>query len=228
MTGPSSTLGAEVQTSAPGARHRVAVLVGVVLTAVIFLLLGWFLGVRDAPPGTTSAEAGFSRDMQVHHDQAVLMAFLIRDRTDDEEVRSLAFDIATSQAQQSGQMHAWLVLWDVSQASPEPSMAWMVRPVPGEAGHEHETEASGGIPDDMPGYASAEDLARLEAADGVEAERIFLELMIEHHRGGVEMAEAVLLRARHPAVLTLARSIVMAQESEIALMEGMLAERAAL
>ena len=61
----------------------------------------------------TSAAAGFARDMQVHHAQAVQMAMVVRDRTTDADVRLLAYDIALSQQHQIGQMYAWLTLWDL-------------------------------------------------------------------------------------------------------------------
>ena len=50
------------------------------------------------PPGETSAEVGFSRDMQVHHAQAVEMAMEIYRKTEDPEVRVLSYDIATGQS----------------------------------------------------------------------------------------------------------------------------------
>jgi uncharacterized protein (DUF305 family) len=78
----------------------------------------------------------------------------------------------------------------------------------------------------MPGLATSEQVAELRALEGVEAERRFLELMIEHHRGAVEMAEAVLTRSDHPVVVSLADSIVRSQQAEIDLMQDMLVERA--
>ena len=148
---------------------------------------------------------------------------IVRDLTDDPDVRLLAYDIATSQAQQSGQMFGWLATWGLSQAPSEPSMTWMTRPTL-EGGHEMGDVAMtpGGA---MPGLATAEQIASLKAATGVEAERIFLTLMIAHHKGGVEMAEAVLARSDTRVVVDLATSIVQAQTSEIGLMEDMLAER---
>ena len=46
--------------------------------------------------------------MQVHHLQGVELAMIVRDATDDHEVRLLGYDIATTQAQQAGQMYGWL------------------------------------------------------------------------------------------------------------------------
>ena len=70
--------------------------------------------------------------------------------------------------------------------------------------------------------ATAEQLASLQAATGVEAERIYLTLMIAHHLGGVEMADAVLVRSDERVVRSLAASIVKAQTSEVTYMRGLL------
>lgn len=80
--------------------------------AVIVLAAVW-LGtlVRPGPPGDTSPEAGFARDMLVHHAQAVEMAELVRFRTQDPVVRALATDIALTQQAQIGQVRGWLDVW---------------------------------------------------------------------------------------------------------------------
>ena len=211
----------------PGRRARLAI--AAVITALLLvaasLVIGRLTTPTDDRPLDHSVEAGFARDMQVHHQQAVEMAMIVRDLTDDPDVRLLAYDIATSQGQQSGQMFGWLATWGLSQAASEPSMTWMTRPtLDGGGGHDMggETMTPGGT---MPGLATADQLASLKAATGVEAERIFLTLMIAHHKGGVEMAEAVLARSDTRVVVDLATSIVQAQTSEIGLMEDMLAER---
>ena len=78
------------------------------------------LVVRPSTPGDDSAEAGFARDMQQHHAQAVDMAMTVRDLTDDPATRTLAYDITTTQRQQIGQMYGWLVSWGDSQARTGP------------------------------------------------------------------------------------------------------------
>jgi uncharacterized protein (DUF305 family) len=121
-----------------------------VLVLAVGLAGGWMLAARAADPSSTSAEAGFARDMQVHHDQAVEMALLVRDRTDDPEIRSLAYDIATSQSQQSGQMYAWLNDWGVPQARPGEVMEWMSEPtLDGSAGQRHEHQSPTSSPPSM-------------------------------------------------------------------------------
>jgi uncharacterized protein (DUF305 family) len=192
------------------------VLVG--LAALLVGVLGtlWVVQGRSSAPTDFGADAGFARDMQTHHAQAVEMALLVRDRTDDEDLRTVAYDIITSQQQQAGQMYGWLVQWGLPQTGSRPPMAW----VDGEHAAVH-ADADGV----MPGMATPAQLAELRAATGVEAERIFLRLMIAHHKGGVAMADAAVADARTPEVRTLAGAISAAQSSEIRLLQQMLDDR---
>ena len=198
------------------------------LTAIVLVAASLFIGRISAPgdgqPSDTSVEAGFARDMQRHHQQAVELAMMVRDLTDDPEIRLLAYDIATSQAQQAGQMYGWLAEWHLPQAASQPSMTWMTRPTLDGSAHDHDP-GSQHAPDSMPGLATREQIVELGTLTGVEAERDFLELMIAHHQGGVEMAEAVLARSDYPVVVDLASSIVQAQTGEITLMQELLAAR---
>ncbi|WP_225754552.1 DUF305 domain-containing protein [Actinotalea sp. Marseille-Q4924] len=206
----------------PGGR-RLPVAAAAVLAGVVGLLVGALVAgvlLRPDTPAATSVDAGFAREMQVHHGQAVQMSVLVRERTDDPAVRSLALDILLTQQNQQGQMAGWLQVWGLAQTAAGPPMQWM---------SEHDGHGSGpdgsGPPEKMPGLVSAEQLALLEAAEGREAERLFLALMIPHHQGGVEMAEYAATEASTPAVRRLASSIVTAQEAEMVLLEEMLAER---
>jgi len=216
---------------APGL-SRTRLIVVAALLVLVSLVVGVIVGRVTATgalpvPGESSAEAGFARDMQVHHGQAVEMALLVRDRSNDPEIRLLALDIATAQAQQQGQMFAWLAIWGLAQTSSEPEMDWLSRPViDGSAGHEGHGGHGGHTPGEpMPGVATFEQMQALERATGVEAERIFLTLMIAHHQGGVEMAEAVLARSTHEQVTTLANGMVMLQSKELDYMAELLADR---
>jgi len=217
-----------VETTTGFTRRRWTLVVTALVTAVMVGLAAFSIGRLTAPensrPGTTSAEAGFARDMQVHHDQGVELANIVRDRTADAPVRLLALDIAAVQGQQSGQLYGWLTEWGLPQAAREPSMTWMSRPGRTADGHEHAAAHAAGEP--MPGLATPEQIAALEAASGIEAERIFLTLMIAHHQGAVEMADAALDRASNTSVLAFSTSVKRSQAAEIDLMTGMLADRA--
>lgn len=196
-------------------RSPVAVAAAAVVAAAAGLAAGLLLAsgaLRPAVPAEGSADVGFARDMQVHHAQAVEMALLVRERTDDPELAQVALDILLTQQQQQGQMYGWLAVWGLPQASTAPPMAWA-------AGHAHAGTGDG----TMAGMATEEQMAQLRAADGTEAERLFLELMIEHHRGGVAMAEAALDRAVRPEVRRLAQAVVDSQTAEIGVLQDLLA-----
>ncbi|RFA20358.1 hypothetical protein B7R25_10260 [Subtercola boreus] len=215
---------------------RIAIAIGAVLLVAVGLIVGRVTTPSVTYPTTLSAEAGFARDMQVHHQQAIDMAMTVREQTTDPEIRQLAYDIATSQGQQAGQMYAWLNLWGLPQASPTPQMTWMTLPTLDQNASDHgmnmgSTESTPGAGDafaagaTMPGMASAADLSRLGTLTGVDAEKLFLTLMIAHHKGGVEMAKALDERSTDPNVLALANSIIKAQTSEIGYMTELLAAR---
>jgi uncharacterized protein (DUF305 family) len=182
------------------------------LVAVLVLLVSSCTG----GPGTDSPEAGFARDMATHHAQAVEMSFVVRDKSSDEALRTLAYDIIVTQSTQRGVFMGWLQAWGLPQSAPPPRMAWM-------PGHEHVTGAPGAGMPLMHGMASEEELRRLRAAQGTDAEILFLQLMIRHHEGGVIMANAVAGLTDSEAVLGSAASIRSTQNAEISAMKEMLA-----
>ncbi|CAM5509127.1 hypothetical protein SALBM311S_05698 [Streptomyces alboniger] len=172
-------------------------------------------GSSDGAPAAESADAGFARDMAVHHQQAVEMSYIVRDRTEDEEVRRLAYDIAQTQANQRGMLLGWLDLWGLPKVSADPPMAWMdMGDMP--AGKD------GAL---MPGMASNSELKKLNTLSGKQAEVLYLQLMTDHHKGGVHMAEGCVDKCTVGVEKRLAQGMVAAQQSEIDLMAGMLKER---
>ncbi|MFD3541814.1 DUF305 domain-containing protein [Streptomyces sp. NPDC058662] len=194
-------------------------------------------GAPDRVPGLRSPDAGFARDMAVHHQQAVEMSFVVRDRTQDEAVRTLAYDIANTQANQRGMMLGWLDLWGLPKVlADEPPMSWMGGGDGGgdggdgggaHAGHGsggHGAAAPGAL---MPGMATKEEMGRLGAASGRDAEVLYLQLMTDHHVGGVAMAEGCARQCVTPVERELAQGMVDAQRSELTLMADMLKRRGA-
>ncbi|MFI7286148.1 DUF305 domain-containing protein [Streptomyces anulatus] len=167
-------------------------------------------------PAENSVDAGFARDMAIHHQQAVEMSFIVRDRTDDEDVRRLAYDIINTQANQRGMMLGWLELWGLPKSAAGPPMEWM--------GHTLTPTDDGSL---MPGMATDAELAALTAAKGEKAEVLFLRLMTVHHRAGADMAQAAAGAAKTDAVRNLAAGMVRGQQSEIGLMADMLTARGA-
>jgi uncharacterized protein (DUF305 family) len=189
--------------------EQILVLLGVSIAVAAGVALIAFLITR--PPGDTSPEAGFARDMSVHHAQAVEMAEIVRDRTESEQVRILATDIVLTQQAQIGMMQGWLDMWGLPATGTEPAMAWMGHP----------TEGS------MPGMATQEQVNSLRDLPPKEMDEKFLRLMIEHHRAAIPMAEAVLEESNEPAVEELARAIASSQRAEIETMQKMLEDMGA-
>jgi uncharacterized protein (DUF305 family) len=116
----------------------------------------------------------------------------------DSEIRSLAQDIKAAQTPEIDTLNGWLTAWGAPTAM---------------AGMDHGTGD---------GMMSEGDMAALEAADGVDATRLFLEQMIQHHQGAVEMAETEVANGENPDAITLAKNIVKDQKAEIADMSARL------
>ncbi|MEU8790280.1 DUF305 domain-containing protein [Streptomyces sp. NPDC048643] len=168
-------------------------------------------------PAADSADAGFARDMAVHHQQAVEMSYIVRDRTKSTEVRRLAYDIAQTQANQRGMLLGWLDLWELPKVSADPPMTWMGM---GDM-------ASGKDGSLMPGMATNTEMKRLGTLDGKQAEVFYLQLMTDHHKGGIHMAEGCVEKCTVGVEKRLAQGMVASQQSELDLMAGLLKQRGA-
>jgi uncharacterized protein (DUF305 family) len=102
--------------------------------ALILLLVGATVGLAlsgrlgnstPATPDNSSVDAGFARDMIVHHDQGVLMAHYAEQNTTDPEIAVMAYDLGYTQTDQIGQMQGWLSLWDLPESGDGTHMGWM-------------------------------------------------------------------------------------------------------
>lgn len=197
----------------PVALRRVLVSVIVVALLVLAGTAGWLLrgspSTSVATPGVNSVDAGFARDMATHHTQAVIMAGYERDNTDNAALRVLATDMETSQNQQIGEMQGWLDVWGLARASKN-QMAWMG---PG---------MGMGPTALMPGMATPAEMDHLQTLHGKALDIDFLQLMIRHHQGGLEMAQYAVQHASEPYVRDMAESMLNSQNSEIIEMEQIL------
>jgi uncharacterized protein (DUF305 family) len=205
--------------------RRPARWIAIWLVALAVIAVGFAIGrfslFSNGPAVPNAADIGFARDMQVHHAQAIQMAMEIYRKTSDEELRIFAYDIATGQAGQRGEMYDWLVQWGLSQSG-GPMMQWMDAS-PGGSGHAMSdsaamTEEEARI---AMGMASAEEISALEGATGQEADCLFLGLLIRHHEGAIPMAEALIELGTDPRALTVAENIKTGQTAEISAMKSM-------
>jgi uncharacterized protein (DUF305 family) len=157
----------------------------------------------------TAADVRFMRDMIPHHQQALDMTTLVADRTGRNQLIELAQRIDASQRDEIAYMTEWLE----ARGEPVPDRDWRTH-----AGHHHHHG--------MEGMASEEEMEALEAAGGDDFDRLFLELMIEHHRGALVMVEELLDErgaAQDPELFEFARDVKNDQEAEIERMTAMLA-----
>jgi len=197
--------------------------IAIALAAAV--LLGAAAPAPDDRGRPNAADIGFSQDMAVHHDQAVLMARLVRDSASPSpRIRQLASQIEANQIQEIGMLRGWLVLWNQPALAPAP-MQWMHGPAgdhdPSLMGsHDMAAMSNHTVADGapMPGLASQAELDALQAAKGNEVDKLFLRMMIKHHLGGIFMMRAVQKAAALPAVRAIARNMEMEQAQEIVYM----------
>jgi uncharacterized protein (DUF305 family) len=170
-------------------------------------------GSDDGDNGATSdqtfnsADVEFAQGMIPHHAQAIDMAELVPDRSEMAEVQSLAQDIEAAQQPEIDQMSGMLEEWDEDVPDADAG---------GHADH--------GSADGMEGMMSDDDMAALGAATGAEFDRMWLNMMIEHHEGAISMSQSVLDDGVNPEVAELAEEIIEAQQAEIDQMRQLLDE----
>ena len=171
----------------------------------------------------TPADVSFVQDMIPHHQQAVEMANLVADRTNTDEVIEIAGRINKAQADEIAFMQSWLA--DRDQQVPDPNQEDEHGAHGGHEGHgaaamkTHRTHA-------MMGMATPEQMAELAKLEGRDFDRLFLQLMIPHHKGAITMVEDLLDTpgtAYDPVLYEFTNDIVADQSSEIKQMNELLA-----
>ncbi|MGI5458697.1 DUF305 domain-containing protein [Streptomyces sp. CA-249302] len=148
-------------------------------------------------------DVSFAQGMIPHHQQALEMAELAAGRAKSAQVKDLAARIEKAQDPEIRTMSGWLKAWgeDVPSAMP---------------GMDH-SAGSG-----MTGMMDAKDMTALAKASGTDFDTMFLTMMIEHHKGAVEMAESEKSKGSYDPATTLADGIVTTQTAEIKEMNQLL------
>jgi uncharacterized protein (DUF305 family) len=186
--------------------------IGAVAIAVV-AVLAYGIGVsvgRPDYPGEGSAEVGFARDMSTHHAQAVEMGMIAFQKSSRPHIRELARDIALTQQGQIGRMQGWLKIWGISPTTSAPPMAWMP---------DGQRSLEGNL---MPGMATRDEIATLDAATGDQLDILFLQYMVRHHLGGAHMVEGLLAQNPSEPMKDFAERMAFAQEREVAMMQSFL------
>ncbi|MEV4572599.1 DUF305 domain-containing protein [Nonomuraea jabiensis] len=150
------------------------------------------------PSATANAsDIKYVQDMVVHHRQALDMSLLAPSRADSPQLKSLASRIKDAQGPEIQFMTTWLR--EQQQTVPD-----------------HHAAHEG-----MPGMATPAQMEALKAAKGKDFDRMFLELMINHHLGAIKMSEQVLTSGSHIRIEELASDVSVTQAAEIRRMQQM-------
>ncbi|TXS55028.1 DUF305 domain-containing protein [Streptomyces sp. t39] len=152
-----------------------------------------------------AADVAFAEGMIPHHRQALEMSELAAGRASSAQVKTLAQEIRAAQDPEIRTLSGWLTSWGEKV------------PAPGSEGH-----AGHGAGHTMSGMMSADDMERLRTSSGAAFDAAFLSLMVEHHQGAVEMAEAQKADGSYPPARTMAEEIITAQNAEITRMKALL------
>lgn len=167
-------------------------------------------GDTPAPGAFNDADVMFAQMMIPHHEQALEMSELADGRASDPEVKALVADIEKAQDPEIRIMKSWLKAWGKPESAEE-SMPGMDH---GSGGMDH---GSG-----MSGMMSEADMKKLQAAKGTEFDRMFAEMMIEHHEGAITMAEDEQKNGRNATAKKLAADVVKTQSAEVEKFEKIL------
>ena len=161
--------------------------------------------ITGQPAGYNPDDVAFATNMIPHHQQAVELSALVPDRSTNTELIALANQISAAKQPEINVMKVFLVQWTEGTGNPTSS----------DSGH----AAHGST---MQGMVDAATMAKLESLNGAEFDKLWLESMISHHQGAIEMAKAELANGDNVDAKSLATNIVTTQEAEIGQMKQML------
>lgn len=164
----------------------------------------------SSQPGQNSAhnvqDVMFTQMMIPHHEQAVEMSDILLAKSGlSQEMTTLLNNIKKAQGPEIEKMNGWLKAWG------QPAMM-------SNSGHVGHGNGMG-----MDGMMSDADLQKLRDANATDASKLFLEQMIQHHQGAIDMALTEVSGGQNQEVVTLAKSVVADQQTEIDHMKQMLA-----
>jgi uncharacterized protein (DUF305 family) len=157
--------------------------------------------ITGQPAGYNADDVAFATNMIPHHQQAVDLSALVPDRSTDAQLVALAQQISAAQQPEINVMKVFLVQWN---ENPDTN-----------TGH-------GGHGAAMQGMVDAATMAKLQSLNGADFDKLWLESMISHHQGAVEMAKAEIANGDNVDAKDLARNVVTTQEAEIGQMKQML------
>lgn len=154
-----------------------------------------------------SADVNFVTMMIPHHAQAIELSGLVDGRSTNAELITLAGNVKNAQQPEIDTMKSMLRSWGYADDQADGN---------GHGGH-------GGHGTGMAGMVDDATMAKLKTLQGTDFDTLWLNSMIGHHQGAIEMAKAELANGQNVDAKTLAQQIITAQQGEIDQMQKMLA-----
>jgi uncharacterized protein (DUF305 family) len=167
------------------------------------------------PAGFNDQDVDFATNMIPHHQQAIEMAAMVPERSTNPAVLKLAADISAAQGPEIETLKVFLVQWKQGADTPDPSQA-------PDAHQGHDGGMQPMDPAAMQGMVDAAAIANLASLKGPEFDKLWMQSMISHHEGAIEMANAEIAGGANVDAKSLAQQIVTAQQGEITQMKQML------
>jgi uncharacterized protein (DUF305 family) len=159
--------------------------------------------ITAQPAGFNADDHAFATNMIPHHEQAIELAALAPERSTDQELIALADKISAEQQPEINALRVFLVQWN---ENPE----------------DNRSHGGGGGHGAMEGMVDDATMARLQSLQGAEFDTLWLQSMISHHQGAIEMAKAEVANGQNDDIKRMAQTMIDTQQAEINQMNQML------
>lgn len=143
-------------------------------------------------------EQQFLDTMTMHHQMAMHMASLVESRSANQELKDMAKKMMAEQEKEIAQLKGWKEQWYAG----KPEAMNMKMP---------------GMPESMKGMSGD----KLMSAKGEQFDRMFVDMMSQHHKGAIKMAQTAAPKLQHAEVKEFANKLVEMQKKEVAHMAEM-------
>lgn len=143
-------------------------------------------------------ELQFLDTMAMHHQMAMHMASLVESRSNSQHLKDMAKKMMVEQEKEIAQLKGWKEQWYAG----KPEAMNMKMP---------------GMPESMKGMSSE----KLTSAKGEQFDRLFVDMMSQHHKGAIKMAQTAAPKLQHAEVKEFANKVVEMQKKEVAHMAEM-------
>ncbi|MGE2692090.1 DUF305 domain-containing protein [Mycolicibacterium pulveris] len=158
--------------------------------------------ITGEPAGYNAEDVAFATNMIPHHEQAIELSAMVPDRSTNPELIALAEQISATQQPEINTLRVFLVQWN---ENPDAATG---------EGHAHHG--------DMQGMVDEATMAQLRSLSGQEFDTLWLESMISHHEGAVDMARAEVANGENVDAKRMAQTMIDTQQAEITQMQQML------